>query len=383
MDPSLPRVLVRSDSQGTSLGEGTVDPHDRRLWPALLSTLLDGQGHRVAVRNASSAGLTIAQALDGFRSDPLVRGPMVAADVVVLGLGINDWWPLARPRWVADRMDRARPLILRRALRRAYRKMRPRLLVWTRGGFRPTPPGQAREHLTQLVTELQGAGRGVLLVTPFPVRSPKNPHLDGNTWEACDTVVAVGEATGAPVVDCRTLFQPIEWETISIDHIHVNEAGQKVIAEAVAEALLLHDLLRPTDRPADGFTAPSETEVMWRSPDPAPAGVTATGAPIDIHEELRQVQHDPLVREAYDAARSVVLGLPDRRLTAWDAERLVELVDVISRRTRLVLMAPGRRRSDVERAVEDVPDQATAIEVFTDPTEALAAARVASSAGRG
>lgn len=371
MDPAPTRVLVRSDSQGTSLGEGTVDPHDPRLWPALLAGLLDRQGHRAEVRNVSSAGLTIAQALEGFRSDPLVRAPMVAADVVVLGLGINDWWPLARPRWVADRMDRARPLIVRRALRRAYRKLRPRLLVWTRGGFRPTPPGQARQHLTQLVTELQAAGRGVLLVTPFPVRSPKNPHLDGNTWEACDTVVAVAQATGVPVVDCRTLFQPIEWETISIDHIHVNEAGQQVIADAAAEALVAHDLLRPTDRPAVGFAVPEPVDVLWRAADPAPGEATAAGGPIDIHEELRQVQHDPLVREAYDAARSVVVGLPDRRLTAWDEERLVELVDVIGRRSRLVLLAPGRRRSAVERAVEDVPDQATAVEVFTDPAEAL------------
>lgn len=353
MDTPRPRVLVRSDSQGTSLGEGTVDPHDPRLWAALVAGNLAGRGQPVELRNASSAGLTIRQALAGFRSEPLIRQPTMAADTVILGLGINDWWPLARPRRVADWMDRARPLLVRRALRKGYAKLRPRLLVLTRGGFRPTPPGEARQDLTALVGEIKAIGRHVLLVTPFPVRSPKNPHLDGNTWEACDTVVAVGQETGVPVVDCRTLFQPIQWETISIDHIHVNEGGQRVIADAVTEALLSHGLLEPTGVSPEGFASPAATPLLHRRD-------------IDIHEELRQVQHDPLVREAYLAAESVMIGLPDRRLSRWDAERLQGLVHVIHRTNRLAVVAPPARRAEVAAALKDVPNPELPVPVVDD-----------------
>jgi lysophospholipase L1-like esterase len=368
--PGAPRILVRSDSQGTSLGEGTVDPHDPRLWAAVLSRTLADRGAPADVRNASSAGLTIAQALAGVRHDPLVRGPHLAADVVILGLGINDWWPLARPRWMADRMDRARPMLLRRAIRRVYKQVRPKLLEVTKGGFRPTPPGQAAADLIALVGELKAAGRRVLLVTPFPVRSPKNPHLDGNTYEACDTVVAVAEETGVPAVDCRTLFQPIEWETISIDHIHVNEAGQQVIAAAVADALLSHDLLQPGASPSASSAGPGlpgfavdHTDVLWRT-----AG--RGGGPIDPHDELRQVQHDPLVREAYAAASSVVLGLPDRRLSPWERERLPELVDVAGRLTRVVVLAPPSRAASVSDLLRSRPEVA----VVTSDSDAAAAA---------
>lgn len=371
MEPRPTRLLVRSDSQGTSLGEGTVDPHDERLWPALVARLLVDRGQPVQVRNASSAGLTIAHALNGFRTDQLVRQPMLAADVVILGLGINDWWPLARPRQIADWMDRARPLLLRRALRRLYQKLRPRLLVWTRGGFRPTPPGEAKRHLIELVQGLTAAGRGVLLVTPFPVRSPKNPHLDGNTWEACDTVVEVGAATDVPVVDCRTLFQPIAWETISIDHIHVNEEGQRVIAAAVADALITHELLGARDRPDAGFDPPSPAAVLWRAGGGAPPGMTDGGGPVDIHNELRQVQHDPLVREAYQSASGVAVGLASTRLSAWDRERLRNLVAVVTRTSRLVLVAPVGGQGQIEMAVEDCPNQEQPVAVVADAQAAM------------
>lgn len=350
------RILVRSDSQGTSLGEGTVDPHHERLWAACLRRRLTERGIDVEVRNASAAGLKIGKGLQFQRTDPLVQEANAWADVVVLGLGMNDWWPIARPQWLADWMDRARPLLLRRVLRQAYKKVRHRLLEVTKGRIRPTKPDDARRALTEMVRELEVQGRGVVLVTPFPVRSPVNPLLDGNTYEASDVVVEVGEACGVPAVDCRTLFLPISWETISIDHIHVNPEGHEVIATAVADALPLPDL-RGSGRAPDDVCTVAEGAVLVRGDalvagELARAGADASDrvdawrvALVDgfsVHDELWRVQHDPLVREAVGGARAVVMAPGERsRPTAWDRERLEQLVDIVRRRTHLVLVDDG------------------------------------------
>lgn len=370
------RILVRSDSQGTSLGEGTVDPHDERLWAARLERVLRERGVEAEVRNASAAGLKIAKALQAQRTDPLMQEATAWADVVVVGLGINDWWPIARPQWLADWMDRAQPLIFRRAMRKAYKKVRHRVLELTRGRIRPTRPEDARDALAALVREVRAAGREIVLVTPFPVRSPKNPLLDGNTYEACDVVSEVGAATGAPTVDCRTLFQPISWETISIDHIHVNPEGHEVIATAVADVLPLeghtHERM-PETASEGGVLVRGDATVSAALREVARDGWhVALVRGFSVHDELWGVQHDPLVREAVGAASAVVLAPGGaKRPTAWDREQLHALVDLVRRRTMVVLVDDGGPWSS---AIRDV---ATRLDV-TLSTPATVATAIAS-----
>jgi len=375
------RVLVRADSQARSLGEGVVDHRDPRLWSAVLEGALRSEGLDVYVENAGVAGLRIGDAWRGYERDHLVRDEFEGADAVILAMGVNDWWPLARPRRVADAMERIRPLWLRAALHRAYQRARPSLVRWSNGRFRPTPPREARHDLEQFVAALQRR-HGVALVTPLPVSSPRNPGFDGNTTEAAATVVDVARVAGVPAIDTHQLFAPMAWDEISADHVHVNPAGHAVIAQAVAGALgpTLADASerREADRrraegrlPAtrvvlrcdlNGLAPPSaiddrdlarclavrvERELAARGH--ADAGVVdGCFRGLDTAYLHHSVLHDPLVRDPIAASEVTLLGLtPPRHVGAHASEAYGWLVSVVEDVTRPVLVIPpcldGRR----------------------------------------
>jgi lysophospholipase L1-like esterase len=372
------RILVRADSQARSLGEGVVDRRDPRLWSSVLESRLRASGLCADVENAGVAGLRIGDAWRGYALDHLVRDRFDTVDTVVLAVGVNDWWPLARPRSVAGAMERIRPLPLRAGLHRAYQRARPALVRWSNGRFRPTRPEHARRDLERLVAALQATHR-VALVTPLPVSSPRNPGFDGNTVEAAAAVAAVARARGVPVVDTHELFAPVEWDEVSADHVHVNPSGHAVIALAVADALDPEQTGRggPDTRDGergprpdtgsaqvvvrfdlDGFGLPPGQDDRRTARQFAAAlqrRLRADGRPdasvrdgcfrgLDIAYLHRSLLHDPLVREPISASAFTVLGVtPGGRVTPHVGEAYRWLVSVTREVTRPVLVVPPRQ----------------------------------------
>lgn len=362
------KVLVRADSQARSLGEGMVDRRDARLWSSVLEQCLRTGGESVYVENGGAAGLRIGDAWRGYERDHLVRDHFDDFDTVIVALGVNDWWPLARPRAVARAMERVRPVPVRVTLDRAYQRARPRLVRWSNGRFRPTDPSEARRDLARLVGSLRDR-HDVALVTPLPVRSPRNPGFDGNTVEAAATVAAVAHDMGVPVIDTHRLFEPVAWDEVSADHVHVNPAGHGVIARAVASAVergarrKQHE--RPRDRAVSGGVGVAEVVVRC---DLAALGIAPPSERrfvadvervlelrghrrsalrdgcfrgLDVDDLHRSVLHDPLVREPISAASLTVLGVgPPRRVTAHFREAFRWLVEVTREVTCPLLVIP-------------------------------------------
>ncbi len=363
------KVLVRADSQARSLGEGVVDRRDPRLWSSELQRRLRTSGDDVYVENAGVAGLRIGDAWRGYERDHLVRAHFDDFDTVILALGVNDWWPLARPRSVARAMERVRPVRLRVALNRAYQRARPALVRCSNGRFRPTDPSEARRDLECLVAALRDR-HDVSLVTPLPVRSPRNPGFDGNTVEAAAAVTAIARDAGVPVVDTHRLFEPLAWDEVSADHVHVNWAGHEVIAEAVAAAIdrvgtrprqqrVAHhpgpvggprvaDVVVRCDLAGLGITTSAEGQFVRELERALEArGQRAVAVRDGCFRDLdtgylhRSVLYDPLVREPVSRADLTVLGVaPPRRVTAHSREAVRWLVDVTREVTSPLLVIP-------------------------------------------
>lgn len=190
-------------------------------WPAVLAHLLQA-GHpdaTLSVHNAGVSGHTTEAALARMERDVLAREP----HVVAIMFGMND---------VAG-----------------------------------VSPGDFMRNLAAMVGRVRTNGAEVVLLTPNHVQDGDPQRPPARVAAYADLVREVARETGVPVVDIHRLFADearaggYRWARLMSDAIHPNLHGHRLIAEAVARAMLGASYL-----PAIAVEPPPPAAPLARSP---------------------------------------------------------------------------------------------------------------------
>lgn len=95
-------------------------------------------------------------------------------------------------------------------------------------------PGEFARAIREIVAEVQRRGALPILVAP---QQEERPEFEGRRGAYLEALVGIAEATGALYVDPR-----IEWpgdrDLYDVDGIHLNDAGTRLVADAVLEAVI-------------------------------------------------------------------------------------------------------------------------------------------------
>ena len=118
--------------------------------------------------------------------------------------------------------------------------------VW-HGEMKPpagTPKDKFEAGLKEVVGKIKDAGGRVVLCTPTVIGEKKigSNDLDAQLDEYADITRAVAKATGSPLCDLRQAFadhlakhnsDDKEKGVLTTDRVHLNEAGNKLVAETI------------------------------------------------------------------------------------------------------------------------------------------------------
>src|SRR5262245_24779064 len=113
---------------------------------------------------------------------------------------------------------------------------------------RGTPKGKFEAGLKDIISKIQDAGARVVLCTPTVIGEKKagTNSLDAQLNEYADVSRAVARETGAQLCDLRKAFQdhlaknnPGDKEkgVLTTDRVHLNEAGNKFVAETILSVI--------------------------------------------------------------------------------------------------------------------------------------------------
>ena len=107
---------------------------------------------------------------------------------------------------------------------------------------RGTPKDKFEGGLKEIVKKIQDAGARVVLCTPTVIGEKKENKLDPLLDEYADLSRGVAKETGSPLCDLRKAFRDHLAKTnaddkekgvLTSDRVHLNEAGNKLVADTV------------------------------------------------------------------------------------------------------------------------------------------------------
>jgi isoamyl acetate esterase len=120
--------------------------------------------------------------------------------------------------------------------------------VWhgERDPARGTPKDKFEAGLTDIIGKIKGAGARVVLCTPTVIGEKKANALDARLDEYADVSRKVAKDTGVTLCDLRTAFRdhlakdnPDDKEkgVLTSDRVHLNDAGNKLVAETILKTI--------------------------------------------------------------------------------------------------------------------------------------------------
>ncbi len=227
------RILVLGDSNSVRLDEPD--------WPAKLEDVLTSGPaiQRVFVANVSVPGWSSWNASHAAMREI----PLFEPDAVIVAVGTNDPYPSALP----DALTRGRPDIPNRAVLALERTSR--LAAWglSLTDWRRTPPVGTSPRLTPSETEslvaaalnATSALSRIVVLPHFPAEHIGFHLRPGDPAAYRAAVRAAALAGGAQIVDLSPALDGPERGRFleEGDEIHLNQAGMRLIAEAVRLAL--------------------------------------------------------------------------------------------------------------------------------------------------
>ena len=107
---------------------------------------------------------------------------------------------------------------------------------------RGTPKDKFEGGLKEIVKKIQDAGAKVVICTPTVIGEKKENKLDPLLDEYADLSRGVAKETGSPLCDLRKAFRDHLAKTnaddkekgvLTYDRVHLNEAGNKLVADTV------------------------------------------------------------------------------------------------------------------------------------------------------
>jgi len=228
-------VLVIADSLAFHGPEQIEVPTDPRLYPQVCGAVL-GAGVDLLARE----GWTARDAWWGLTKDPNAYGRYLPrADAVIIGVGGMDQLPASVPTWVRDSIPYVRAGSLRRAVRKAYRRVTPAIIIATAGAMRQLPQQATDRYLSRIIQAVR-AVRGsipIVLLAPTVYDSayyPSNRH-HGRAVQAAH---ALGAAMQVPVVDPDPMVQPgLLNGSANADGLHWSWDAHTRVGQALAEAI--------------------------------------------------------------------------------------------------------------------------------------------------
>ena len=224
----------------------TVDGKPLTVYCDLLRAELPDRGVVGPVINAGVGGNTTADAMARFQVDVLNRDP----DTVVMQFGIND-------------------------CRILDGNTTPRVSL-----------ANYKSNMTTMTQQLKAAGKKVVLMTPNPLYWSERIH---DLWnysaeevaasdpvnEYAEAVRQIAAAEEVPLVDIYNLFkQQADYQSLLIDDIHPNDAGHRLVANALLDTLVI-----PGDANNDGKVDGSDVTILagnWQAGvgNPNPQAIT-------------------------------------------------------------------------------------------------------------
>lgn len=283
LTPENPTVRLRTDARSYILPSRRFENPDRTIaflggsttecsavpeaerFPALVSELLEEQGHRVNSLNSGWSGNTAHDSLNALVNHVNADVPDIAVlmhaanDIGVLmgkdnyrsrGGQITTWRPAAR--WLAQRLSSESSLVA--ALRQAARLQAPRM-------FNPpappevdpvVDPGPFEQRLRAFVGVARAFGITPILMTQPTAEELRNELSPGwmsaqNQSRFNDSIRDVAASEDAMLIDLARHVPTVEgWNqpmTLFYDGMHVTAAGSRIYAEYITRALLESDLL--------------------------------------------------------------------------------------------------------------------------------------------
>lgn len=199
-------MLLVADSLAFHGPAGPVLLTDARLYPNVLGRLL-----AASVDVIARAGLTSREAWWALTRDPVVYSVLLLrASAVVLGVGGADHMPASLPTYLVDGIAYLRPGTLRRAARRAYRALHPRVVRATDGRLRVLPQRATDAYLGRCVEAIRALRPGVpvVAVTPPPHSSKYHGHVTRGHPPAVAAARAWAARYGVPLVDLDAIVTP-------------------------------------------------------------------------------------------------------------------------------------------------------------------------------
>lgn len=247
------KVLVLGPSSAFGWGVAEEDTYARQLEAMLVDA------ERMQVINAGEIGYSVVQ---GARLFDDIRESGAKADIVVIAYGVND---LDRHRFYYDspRTDIeefAQPhsvfsaqltdMLFSSALLNIGFKglgaLMPRASSDASDSDVRVPPSDFRATLAELVSDAQGTGARVILLTTAVVIPPdatldarvEMERIERGVAEYNGIVREIGDIAGANVVDIDAAFGEEERHSLFVDPIHFSARGNELVARALASIIV-------------------------------------------------------------------------------------------------------------------------------------------------
>lgn len=123
-----------------------------------------------------------------------------------------------------------------------------RIITWTResawpeDGQRRVPLGDYARNLDTMAREAAARGVGVVFLAPANVGIARGDVPPGASWDPYfEAQAAVAAWHGSPVVSARVAMQGAAVDTLFVDAMHPSAEGARILATAVADALVAED----------------------------------------------------------------------------------------------------------------------------------------------
>jgi lysophospholipase L1-like esterase len=230
-----PHLLVFGDSLSFHGPDGAHAADDERLWPNVAAAQLGGTADLVA-----GLGWTARDAWWSMIGDPRVWADLHRADAVVLAVGSMDTLPSPLPTYLRTGLRYLRPDRLRRAMRKAYLALQPRLAVALRG--RPTvlPARLTVRYLDTAVGALRILREDMPIIGVLPPvhRAASYGFVHTGRDPAAAAVASWARRVNVPLVDLAAVVgEHVLSGRGNPDGMHWGWEGHELVGVAMAKKL--------------------------------------------------------------------------------------------------------------------------------------------------